>query len=285
MKLAYLGPEASFSHICAQKILYHLPQITSIESYFDIHSCAKALDNKQVQYSLLPVENSLGGSVSQSLDEIMDLSGEIKVQLEYILPIKHNLLGFFDGSYIPGYTVEVRAHQQSFAQCKKYLQKRYPFVTLNPFSSNSAAIKSIQDEDISQVKKIHIAAIGSEEAAIHYNVPIIDRNIQDSNNNRTRFWLLGRDYIELALSEDSKSLFSFTFQIPSDKAGSLVEILQPLAQANINLTRIESRPTRGRLGEYTFFVDAINSREFDFSLIEKKCSYFRSLGNYKVVFD
>jgi prephenate dehydratase len=274
MKIAYLGPEGSFSHIALQNIANTLFEEPFL--YVSMNSFTEAVNELRrgsVEYALLPIENSLGGSVPESLDQISSLDGSFQVQLEWVASIEHCLSGFQkDFSKVK----EVRAHFQALAQCREFLKFNLPKAELKEMPSNSTAVKSLHGIT-------DALAICSLEAAELYNVPLIEKGINDLKDNFTRFWLVGTKSIKL-ISSTGQKLTSIVFRIPLDEPGGLVRVLKVLSDKKINLTKIESRPTRGRLCEYSFFIDFIYASEKKeiFDELKNVCAHFKHLGTYEI---
>ncbi len=268
--LGYLGPEGSYSHICAKKIA-EVFALSPLIPYKTISEIYKALEQKEINFGLLPVENSLGGSVPETLDNLLFAPQSLQVRLEWVLMIEHCLIGFDLNIN------EIRAHFQAFAQCDNYLNKYYANANKKEMSSNSSAALSLLNE------KENKAAICSKEAAELYKIPIIAEKINDFTENFTRFWLAGWE--NLPPKNNNQNLISLAFRIPQDLPGGLVRVLGPIAERGINLSKIESRPTKSRLCEYSFYIDLINSSKADQELLKELqslCSYFKFLGNYPV---
>ncbi|MDX1918160.1 MAG: prephenate dehydratase [Candidatus Caenarcaniphilales bacterium] len=283
-ELLYLGPEGSYSHNCAHLIQSELLpdlRLVSCDSIYAIHREQK---KNHSALGLFPVENSLGGGVSETLDGLFERLEQPQILLEWVLPIEHNLLSTGSLNQIK----EVRAHYQSLAQCASFLREHLAQAEKIVTSSNSSAILSILEED--PAKRSLLAAIASKEAAELYRLPIITEAINDFKHNATRFWLIGRDAKKKFNRSDSKqALVSIAFQMPADKPGGLLKVLQSLARQDLNLTRIESRPTKGRLAEYTFFIDFVATDKLSrialsglLDELESLCSVFKFFGHYPV---
>lgn len=277
----FLGPEGSYSHSCALKLKEIITQV-SLEPLVSISAIKEAVACNKEAMGLFPVENSLGGSVTETLDGLLNQSEDTKVLLEYVMKIEHCLLGFGKKQELQ----EIRAHYQAFNQCEEYLKKNFSKFKRSEFPSNSAAVESLASLDSAQQNTY--AAIGSMEAAKRFNVPIIENQINDSSENYTRFWLIGHKGPLSLINESKQYLCSLAFQIPRDEPGGLLKVLQVFASRSINLTKIESRPTKGRLCEYTFYIDFLapdNWKEEGKEIIkniQSICSLFRFLGHYSV---
>ncbi len=249
----YLGPEGSYSHEAALLIDSEPVAVTSIKDVFQ-----KSIAHR----GIVPWENSLEGSVSETLDLLLET--KLSVVGELTLDICHCLLGNKKAKI-------VYSHPQAIGQCREYLYKH----NLEAIAVTSTA------QGVVEAKKRDALAIGSQQAAKTYNLPIIDRCIQDRNDNSTRFAILG-EVIPKATGIDKTSIIFATF---NDKPGALYQILEIFAKEEINLTRIESRPTKRFLGEYLFHVDLeghIKDSKIDSVLKEvaKRTSFLKILGSY-----
>lgn len=256
MKLAYLGPENSFSYQAAN-LVKTTEQLIAFPS---IPLCIDALMNHFVDYAIVPIENSLEGSVHASIDRLYD-QNDCQVQAELILPIHQQLIGY-DVNNIE----KILSHPQALAQCQKFLSLYYPNVQLEAVQSTTTAI-----EMVAKQKEAKIAAIGSRQAAIAYQLPIIAENIQDNVYNQTRFWILGRHSFvpkQLTLLEKKLTLY---ITLPSNLPGALHKVLSAFAWRDLNLSKIESRPQKTKLGEYFFIVDVEytkNAKLYEYAIEE-----------------
>ncbi|WP_347488416.1 prephenate dehydratase [Desulfoscipio sp. XC116] len=238
--LGYLGPRGTFSH-------------TAALHYADMHGytliCCASLDavvqkvaSKELTCGIVPVENSLGGTVGETLD-LLTVTEGAWVIAELLLHIEQHLLA------CPGVTLadikKVYSHPQALAQCRCFLKRRLPDTpVIETASTAAAALKVAGAEDAA------LAAVGSQSAAAAYGLQILHADIQDNDANTTRFLVLGSE--EAVFSGPAKTSLVLALR---DGPGALYRILRPLAQRAINLTRIESRPSGGKLGDYIFFID------------------------------
>jgi prephenate dehydratase len=304
-KLLYLGPAGSFSHICALEIVNFFEQTAKDAHSSEIKPLIKLEDfqlldfpsinsvregieessNNEKIFGLLPVENSLGGSVPETLDGLIKGSQSVEVRLEWVMHVEHCLVGFGNINDIK----EIRAHYQAFAQCDDFLKKSFSNnFEKKEMTSNSAAALSLLDMKSDNNNK-QIAAICSKEAAEMYKIPIIQKGINDSQNNYTRFWLISKSPLRVEQSEKTNTLTSLAFRIPQNVPGGLMRVLDCLVKRNINLSKIESRPTKGKLCEYTFFIDFVNPANWSeiqeevCEEVKNICSNFYFLGNYSVL--
>lgn len=240
--IAYLGPVGTYAEVAAMQWATYLQQHTGTPPelcpYPSITQALKATANGQTSYSVVPVENSTEGSVTTTLDGLWQLPN-LRIQCALVLPIAHALI-----SQVASIAEiqRVYSHPQAIAQCQEWLERALPTVELIPTQSTSEAIQRLQPNQ-------PVAAIASQRAAQLYNMPILALPINDHPDNCTRFWVLGME----ALS--GGDFTSLAFSVPANLPGALVKPLQAFANRGINLSRIESRPTKKSLGDYVFFID------------------------------
>lgn len=242
ISIAYLGPPGTYAEAAALACAAWLTQTQGeaplLIPYPSIFQTLQATASYQTQLTVVPVENSIEGSVSITLDTLWQLD-ILRIQQAIVLPISHALL-----SHAPSIEAiqSVHSHPQALAQCQGWLEKHLPTVKLIPTSSTTEALQHL-DQNIS------VGAIASKRAAHLYRLPILAHPINDHPDNCTRFWVMGLQ------NSETGSHSSLAFSLPQNVPGSLVKLLQIFADRNINLSRIESRPTKRSLGEYLFFID------------------------------
>ncbi|NLM94971.1 MAG: prephenate dehydratase [Firmicutes bacterium] len=269
MKVGYLGPPGTFSHEAALRVVGDGPGLLC--PYPTIPAVFAALEGGQIETGVVPVENSLEGSVVQTMD-ILARSRDVQVRGEVVIPIEHYLLG------LPGKskTVElIISHPQALAQCQEYLGRRYPNARLVHVESTAKAASSLP-RFLGRA-----AAVGPRALAALYGLEILAGQIQDSRDNYTRFLMIGRQ----DAPPTGDDLTSIVFTPRTDGPGVLYGILGEFAQRGINLTKIESRPTRRYLGEYVFFVDFQGHRLCSptreaLAKVDEKCETLKILGSY-----
>ncbi len=245
ISVAYLGPEGTFSEEAAQKFLSVTELAGRITSYPTIEACTEAVEDGAADFAVIPLENSLEGSVSITLD-ILTTSVELRICAEIILDIEHNLL--VSSGDLADIT-KIYSHPQALAQCRPFLRRVLPGAQAIPVFSTAEAAETAAKDGIGS------AAISSKRAAERYNLKILAAAIQDGMN-RTRFCVLTNRAVSLATPEKTSLLFAV-----KHAAGSLFRVLQAFAVHNVNLTRIESRPAKSQLGDYIFFVDIDGTTE------------------------
>lgn len=231
--VAYFGPAGTFTEEAASSLNGNLIAFDSIIEVLEAVTTGKA------QKGVVPIENSIEGPVGVTLD-LLAQDYDLNIEEEIILSISHNLM------VNKGVKLEeidsVYSHAQPLAQCRIFLEKLG--ITTHSTSSTAAAAKFIKGKKTA-------AAIGNKRAAELYGLDIIKSDIQDFENNRTRFIVLGMD--KPAFTGNDKT--SIVFSLFEDRPGGLYEILGYFADKNINLTKIESRPSKKGLGKYIFFID------------------------------
>ena len=267
LKVGYLGPEGTFTQSAVYRHFGHsvraLPLATIDEVFHEVASGA-------ADFGVVPIENSTEGTVNHTLD--MFLSSPLKICGEVEMRIHQHLMGAMKGL---DRIVRVCAHPQSLAQCRSWIREYLPQVELLMASSNAEGARRARDE-------AGTAAIAGEAAAEVYGLNILVQDIEDRPDNATRFLVLGRELFPPS-GDDRTSLLLSTRD--TDDAGALHKLLEPLAVHQINMTRIESRPSRRRNWDYVFFVD-IDGHCADEHLaaplreLEQRAELFRVLGSY-----
>lgn len=268
LKVGFLGPEGTFTQTAVLKHFGHsvraLPYATIDEVFQEVESGA-------ADFGVVPIENSTEGTVNNTLD--MFLTSPLKINGEIELRIEQHLMGRM------GALEKIRrvcAHEQSLAQCRAWLREYLSDVELIGVSSNAVGARRARDEE-------GTAAIGGQAAADVYGLDILVNNIEDRSDNATRFLVLGREL--LAASGDDKTSLMMSSDDTREGSGVLHALLKPFADKGINMTRIESRPSRRRNWDYVFFVDVDGHAEetpLADALAEVKeiSSLFRVVGAY-----
>ncbi|AMK15988.1 prephenate dehydratase [Methanobrevibacter olleyae] len=267
-KVAFLGPQGTFSHEAASLVSDNLV------SYCSIQSVMAAVESGECVQGIVPIENSIEGPVNLTLDSLIH-NFDLKIKNEIVIPINHNLLAARDMSVDE--VENVYSHSQALGQCQPYLERHG--ITAHYTLSTAAAAKRVAETG-------QDAAIGTLKAAELYNLKVIDTNIQENFNNETRFVVLDSNDSPIT----GKDKTSISFSLFEDKPGGLYEILSLFAKNDINLTKIESRPSKEGLGHYIFFIDLEGHRlDDDISLIlkdlERNTSFFKILGSYPIFRD
>ena len=269
-RIAHLGPIGTNAETAALAYVNWLSKETNFECtlcpYSTISQALEASASGLVDCSIVPVENSIEGSVTVTLDTLWRLD-VLRIKHALVLPISHALLS---NAQSFKQIKKVYSHPQALAQCQLWLGEFIPGAELIPANSTTEALQYLQDSSI--------GAISSPRAAELYNLPVLAHPINDYPDNYTRFWVLSKDAGEVgsAPKSDGSSITSATpaahshldaagpsncthtslaFSVPANMPGTLVKPLQVFASRGINLSRIESRPTKRSLGEYIFFMD------------------------------
>jgi len=266
LKVAYLGPEATFTHLAARKVFGSPANYLPLK---DIRDVFMAVEKNHADFGVVPVENTTEGVVTHTLDMFIDspltISAEINLTIEQCLLSKSSDLKQITTVY---------SHPQAIAQCSHWLRENLPNARLIECSSTSAAA-------LTAAKDRHAAAIASRLAASLYNLEIVRQGIEDNPENRTRFLVIGKNVNTRPSGYDKTSVM---FSI-KDRVGALHDMLVPFKKYNINLTKIESRPTKKRAWEYIFFLDFLghmnNARiKKALSELSRNCVFLKILGSY-----
>lgn len=263
--IGYLGPIATFSHLAGVKYFGHAADYKPLDTIEEVFS---EVAKGRVQFGIVPVENSIEGAVSSTLDSFMKCP--VKICGETQLAISHNLVS---RSGDPADIKTIASHSQALAQCREWLQNNHPDTpTLPVFSSGLAAQMAADDPSV--------GAISSSLAITTYELQVVEKCIEDYQGNTTRFLIIGQQSPSIS-GKDRTSLLIGTM----DKPGSLSEVLATLSEEKINLAKIESRPVKGKRWKYLFFLDMIGHIEEEkiqrgCARLKEQCSYFEWLGSY-----
>lgn len=265
LKITYLGPSFTFTHRAALKKFGSSVEYVACNSITDIFV---EVERNRADYGVVPIENSIEGAVNHTLDMLADSS--LKICSEIYLEISHNLLSKeTDLKKIK----RIYSIPQVFGQCRLWLESNMPAIELKEVSSTARGAEIASKEK-------HAAAIGGIMAARGYGLKVLAKSIEDSPHNTTRFLVVGKTMAK-ATKEDKTSLMISL----KDKIGALHDMLTPFKKNRINLTKIESRPSRKRPWEYYFFVDLeghYDDAKVRKALLElkKECVYLKILGSY-----
>lgn len=267
-KVAYLGPEGSFSNQAAYNKFGGKTDLVPVSSFEEVF---EQVHKTRVEFGIVPVENSIEGSIGRILD--MLFTWDLKISAEYFEKIGHFLLSK-TGSLSD--IKVVASHPQALGQCRKWISKNLSGVeTVETPSTAYAAKLASEDESI--------AAVSSEFSSSIYDLKVIQRHIEDSPQNTTRFLIIGKETAPRSGNDKTSIVFSL-----KDEPGALHKSLfLPFAEAGINLTKIESRPSKERPWEYVFFVDFMGHYQEDnvisvLNEVEKNCIFLKVLGSYPV---
>ncbi len=273
MKVGILGPRGTYSEIAARD---HFGDEMEPVTYPLITDVAEAVENEDVSAGVIPIESLREGTVGETLDALAWL--DIKVNAEIVLKVTHHLLGVKNTEMED--IKQVLSHPQALAQCRKFLRENLPKAEQISVTSTAKAAKQV-----SKMRKPYMTAVGSRGLAELYDLEIIQQNIETGKENETRFVCIGKTDSE-PTGNDKTSIMFYTKQ---DRPGILHEILQEFAERKINLTKIESRPSKEALGDYLFFVDLEGHRtdepvEEALESIESNVATLKIIGSYPKIY-
>jgi len=265
LRVAFLGPEATFTHMAARSRFglsaRYVPAATVAGVFAEVEKSVADL-------GVVPIENSTEGVVNSTLDVLID--SELCINAEIATTVSHCLLtrsGTLDG------VQKVYSHPQALAQCRQWLSANLPNVAQIEVASTALAARLTRDDPVA-------AAVASELAGQLYDLKIARKKIEDEVRNVTRFLVIGREAAPPTGRDKTSILFSL-----KDEAGVLYKVLQPLADAGLNLSRIESRPSRKKLWDYVFFIDVDGHQseppvQAAIKALEERCQFVKVLGSY-----
>lgn len=265
VNVAYLGPEATFSHLAGVEYFGHNATYRPVETIEDIFV---EVERQRIQYGIVPIENSIEGSVTSALDSFMKYN--VKICGELNLNIRHNLVN------LSGNLEDIKkvvSHSQPLAQCRQWLKKNLPNIPTESVFSTALASKMAAEDS-------SIAAIASTLAIKTYRLQAVVKGVEDYRGNSTRFVLIGLESPR-ASGVDKTSLLVGLL----DRPGALNESLSILASREINLTKIESRPVKGEPGKYLFFLDLEGHADDEriqqgCDQLKTVCSSYKFLGSF-----
>lgn len=264
IKVAYMGPEATFSHLAALKKFGQSVNYSPVKTIRDVF---EEVERKRVDYGVVPIENSIEGVINYTLD--MFIESNLKIYGEILLEVSLNLLSNFPMKSIK----KIFSHPQPYAQSRNWLENNVPGIPLiETVSTTQAALMAQKDK--------YSAAIASELAGQMYGLKTVAKNIEDYPHNFTRFLVVKDSSCERTGHDKTSIVFSV-----KDKVGALHNILSPFAKYKINLTKIESRPSRKKAWDYVFFVDFQGHKDdkkaaLCLSEVNDQCNFLKILGSY-----
>lgn len=291
LSIAHLGPTGTYTEAAALAYSQWLTQETGQQSFLccypSIAQTLQAVANHEASLGVVPIENSLEGSVTMTMDALWRLDN-LQIQQALILPISHALLSCASDLQL---IRTIYSHPQALAQCQGWIDKFLPLAQLVPTNATTEALQHLEQDTTA-------GAIASQRAAQLYNLPILACPINDYPDNHTRFLIVGAGFAK-ELSYRNKGCLlnpplqggshtSLAFSVPANVPGALAKLLQIFASRNINLSRIESRPTKRSLGEYLFFIDIeanANDPSIQSALAELKLhtETLKIFGSYNVL--
>ncbi len=264
--IAYLGPEATYTHQAALKNFGSSLPMQPMTSITDVFA---AVESGEADYGVVPIENSTEGAINQTVDLLVE--SDLKVVAQVYLPIEHCLISKSPLSEIR----RVLSKDTALAQCREWLRRNVPKAELVAFDSTAAAVRMARDN-------ADVAAVAGCLAAEQYGVPVVFQGIQDRADNITRFFVLGRKpTAPLGKGADKTSIVISIH----DKPGALQSALSPFSSRGINMTKIESRPSRRKLWDYYFFIDFVGHWQDAVvqeavAEISASCPFVKWLGSY-----
>lgn len=263
--VSYLGPEGTYTELAVKKQFGSSVIMRPVATIPDVF---REVENGKSDYGIVPIENSQEGTVNITLDELMD--SPLSIIGENYLSIHHNLLANVNSL---SEVKRIYSHPQSFAQCRIWLETNLPNVEKIEVSSNAKAASMVPWDKFS-------AAIAGSNAAERYGLNILADNIEDNPENTTRFWVLSGKSIQFQNPEKTTILVSV-----KDKPGALLDLLEPFQSRNVNLSKIESRPSKRRPWDYIFFMDlncGIDKPEIKSALdqVKEHAVFLKVLGSY-----
>ncbi len=274
MRVAFLGPTGTFTE---EALRASAPGDVEELAYPTVYETVMAVQSGDADRAIVPIENSIEGSVTATLDALAGEAADVRIVEEVVHPISHSLIA---ARVIDlGEITCVVSHAQAMSQCARYLRERVPQAARQSAGSTADAVRAVADSDEPW------AALGSELAAELYGCEVLETGVEDHPDNRTRFVWLAREGDADSASASKTSVVFWGFN--DDSPGALVAVLGEFADRDVNLTKIESRPRRGQLGHYMFFADldgadtgAPVSEALDG--LRKRVEELRVLGSYPV---
>ena len=269
MKIGYLGPEGTFSEQAATEYSSVFENSYMIK-FPTIYKVIQAVANDEVDYAVVPFENSIEGTVTTTLDSLI-FDFDLYIKTEIVINIEQNLL-IKKGCNVKNIN-KIISHQQGISQCEKFIRKYYPNAIIETVSSTSEAARvvSISDGDV--------ASISPSRSADVYNLDIAYNSIQDDNKNATRFLVITKEDTRFKSIDKTSIVFS-----TENKPGELYKILDIISIWDLNMTKIESRPKKHELGTYCFFADLesnnLNDLQDALKMVERKTIFYKNLGSY-----
>lgn len=264
MTIAYLGPEATFTHLAAIRRFGSSLRYAAQKTIADVFS---EVAKNRADYGVVPVENSTEGVVSNTLDMFVD--SDLRIVAQIIMPIQQCLVGKCARDQIR----KLFSHPQALAQCRGWVQNHLPHVEIIETSSTTRAAELAGKEK-------NAAAIASFLAAERYRLELLEVDIQDNSSNATRFLVLGRVCSPPTGDDRTSLMLSVT-----DRVGALHSALAPFRKHRLNMTKIESRPSKRKAWEYFFFVDCdghMKDRKVARAIdeLERQCNFVKVLGSF-----
>jgi prephenate dehydratase len=270
MTTVYLGPKGTFSEEAAVAWSGKDGDLVPMSS---IPALVRAVESQEATFAVLPIENSIEGAISTTLDLLIHET-DLKIQTEIVIPVRLCLIGLPGTSL--GQIRTVASHSNPLGQSRQFLERELPGATQVASMSTAAAVQEVVD-----LGDPTRAAIGTRNAVDHIGGEILASDIQDVATNVTRFVVIGSG--EADATGDDKTSVAFT--LPEDVPGSLYRAIRPIAEHELQLTKLESRPSKSHLGNYVFLVDFLGHRldavaAEALAELEEQCTTFKIFGSY-----
>ncbi|MDE2221493.1 MAG: prephenate dehydratase [Candidatus Omnitrophica bacterium] len=264
LRIAYMGPEATFSHLASLKKFGSSVEHVACTNVAEVFG---KVESNDCDYGVVPIENSIEGVVTHTMDLLAD--SDLKICSQVLLDVTHHLMSKGSLAQIK----EIYSHPQVLGQCRQWLMQNMPKAQLIPVVSTTRAAQMV-------AKKKNAACIASQVAASLYGLTILKKNIQDSTHNITRFLVIST----MDVPPTGKDRTSLVFSI-KDRVGALHAMLTPFMKHKINLTKIESRPSKRKAWDYYFFVDCEGHQQEPrvaraLAQLEGMCKFLKILGSY-----
>ena len=265
LRVAYLGPRATFTHMAGMQQFGLVAQYLPAETIKDVFS---EVERGRADFGVVPVENSTEGVVNYTLDTFID--SDLKIYAEIMLEVSQNLM---NKSGKIGDITRVYTHPQVPGQCREWMEKNLAGIPVLNAPSTAKAAEMAADDPTA-------GAIASEMAAVLYGLQIVGKSIQDNTNNYTRFLVIAAKSPRKTGRDKTSIMFSI-----KDKVGALYTMLAPFAEAGINLTRLDARPSGRKVWDYVFFLDMVGHIEEEsvanaIEQLKKDCLFLKVLGSY-----
>lgn len=269
MRVGFLGPQGTFSEQAALLYTREIPGV-ELQMYHTIPQVLEAVQAGELEEGVIPFENSIEGTVTSAIDTLI-FHAELFIRAEVVIAVEQCLLAPPQGV---ARVERILSHPQALAQCREFLHRRYPYAEQIPVSSTAEAARLVAAGEPNAL------AIAPRRAADVYGLRMEERGIEDDHSNQTRFVVVTR---QPSAVTDQKTSLAFS---TDNRPGELYRVLDIFCIWDLNLTKIESRPSKIKLGTYVFFVDLETENAGDvedaLKMVARKTTFFKYLGSYPV---
>lgn len=270
-RIGFLGPKGTFSHEAVEAYQEETGRAYELKDIATIRDVLYALKNAEIDVAMVPIENSLEGAINVTLD-VLAKEEDLFIIDEFIIPVNLNV-AVKKGTERNDIRL-IMSHPQPLGQCRYYLNTNFPDALQREEASTTCAAEKVSSGDGTY------AAITSRIGAKLYGLEILEKNVQDNENNQTRFVMVSKSQVSKTGSDKTSIVFS-----TDNQPGSLYRILDIFSLWDINMTRIESRPSKNALGTYIFFIDIDGHIEDQdvhdaLTMVKRKTSFYKFLGSY-----